>query len=167
MAARVQSHGTQVRSTRIRATGRDENHLPVCPWCGPPQAMKTPNAREHFSGLSGACGTTCARARIGNCHSPPVSAKPARKELGTPVQARAGTSTSYVDLTCFRNGAYRVSRVPGLQVNGPAKRSPEVAVMATFSHGLTAKWGGAETTQSLVSYRFTTSDPQRADCHFG
>ena len=54
-------------------------------------------------------------------------------------------------LTCFRNRVYRVNRVPRPQVNDPAKKSPEVAVMAAFSNAFTAKWGCSEVTQSLVS----------------
>jgi hypothetical protein len=95
--------------------------------------------------------TTYARTRIGKCHWAPVFATPARNDLGPRCKPGPGTSTRYVDLTGFRTGAYRVNGVPGPQVNDPANESPQVAVMATFSNGLTANWGCSEAIQSLVS----------------
>jgi hypothetical protein len=124
------------------------------PWSGRtmPARLCSAGARELAIGLSGTRGTTYARARIGKCHLAPVSATPAGKDLGPRCKPGPGTSTGYVDLTCFRNGAYRVKGVPGFPVNDPAKKSPEVAVMATFSNGLTANRVCSEVIQSLVSY---------------
>ena len=72
------------------------------------------------------------------------SATLAWKALGPRCKPGPGTSTRYVDLTCFRNGTYRVEDVPGAQVNDPEKTSPEMAEMATFSHGIPANWGWVE-----------------------
>jgi hypothetical protein len=74
----------------------------------------------------------------------PHSATPARQDVGPRCKPGPAPSTRYVDLTCFRNGAYRVKGVPGPQVNDPANQSPKVAVMATFSNAFTANWGCSE-----------------------
>ena len=149
------------RSARASLSGAQAGRLPSRglemvshrPWYGRtmPARHCGAGARERAIGLSGTRGTTYARARIGKCHLAPVSATPARKDLGPRCKPGPGTSSGYVDLTCFRNGAYRVKCVPGPQVNDPAKKPPEVAVMATFSNGLTANWGCAEAIQSLIS----------------
>jgi hypothetical protein len=69
----------------------------------------------------------------GFCHTGP-------ERLGTTVPGPACFVDSVLDLTYFSDGAYRVKGVPGAPVNDPTKKSPEVAVMATFSNAFTAKW---------------------------
>jgi hypothetical protein len=60
----------------------------------------------------------------GFCHTVP-------ERLGTTVPGPACSVDSVLDLTCFRNGAYRAKGVPGTPVNDPAKKSPDVAVLRT------------------------------------
>jgi hypothetical protein len=80
----------------------------------------------------------------GFCHTSPQDVRPR-------CQPGPAPSTRYVDLTCFRNRAYGAKGLPGAQVNDPAKKSPKVAVMATFSNTFTAKWRRWGVMQSMVS----------------
>jgi hypothetical protein len=78
------------------------------------------------------------------CHTGP-------ERLGTRVPGLVRSVDSEIDLTCFEDIVYSAKGVPGGPVNDPAEKSPEVAVMATFSNAFTAKWQCLQVIQSLVS----------------
>jgi hypothetical protein len=108
--------------------------------------------------------------RKGADREPPLGAafcQTGPETLTTGMHARACSAHCARRANLLQKWSLPCQSCTGPRVDDPAEKPPGVAAVAAFWNAFAAKLRCREIIQVPVSWRLTTPDPARADCHFG